>query len=285
MKKITSLFIIAGIFCVMSLKVIELVAEDRIPASAPMTTDLAGKSGTVAAHSVLRVSVPSKNKGGTAFLHKSGKVITAAHIVKDCSSTDVFLIDSQGQRKDVTKIVSDNDYDLALLTPKTVLKRASLPINASNKLSIGAQVTTWGYPSGYKGLVPLLSVGYLSGVETIKSDSGKLINRWVVNAAFNRGNSGGPLIHIEDGTVIGIVVSKLAPIPPYIESALEALKNQKQGFTYTKTSTDGRTGKVSEGQIIADILDYLRSQTQLVVGYAVLLEDLRKFLREKGIEP
>ncbi len=285
MKKTTFLFIVVGILYVMFLNVIQLTAEDRMSVSAPMTTDLAGKSGIVVAQSVFRVLVPFKNKGGTAFLHKSGKVITAAHIVKDCSSADVFLIDSQGQRHSVDKIVSDNNYDLALLTVKTELKRPALPISNNDKFSVGAQLTTWGFPGGYNGLVPLLSVGYLSGSETVTSDSGKLINRWVVNAAFNSGNSGGPLINIEDGTVIGIVISKLAPIPLYIESALEALKNQESGFSYTKTLADGTTEKVSEGQIIADILDYLRSQTQLVVGYAVSLEDLKTFLKEKGIEP
>ncbi len=111
------------------------------------------------------------------------------------------------------------------------------------------------------------------------------MKRWVINAAFNGGNSGGPLINVEDGTVIGVVSSKLAPIPAYIESALEALKNQKSGFSFTKTKTDGTTEQVSEGQIIADILQHLRNQTQLVIGHTVLLEDIKKFLKQNGVKP
>ena len=160
-----------------------------------------------------------------------------------------------------------------------------MTISSNDNFSIGAQVTTWGFPSGYNGLVPLLSVGYLSGIDIVKTDSGKLMKRWVINAAFNGGNSGGPLINVEDGTVIGVVSSKLAPIPAYIESELEVLKNQRSGFSYTITKTDGTTKQVSEGQIIADVLQHLRNQTQLVLGHTVSLKDIKEFLKQNGVKP
>ena len=62
-----------------------------------------------------------------------------------------------------------------------------------------------------------------------------MIRQWVVNAAFNRGNSGGPVVLIETGEVIGVVSSKLAPISPTAKSALDALEQQKSGFTYEGT--------------------------------------------------
>jgi hypothetical protein len=89
----------------------------------------------------------------------------------------------------------------------------------------------------------------------------------------------------EDGSVIGVVSSKLAPIPPYIESALSALANQKSGFTYTRTLITGKTETISEGQVVAEVLTYLRSQTQLVLGHAVTSQDLMLFLKREGLEP
>jgi hypothetical protein len=103
----------------------------------------------------------------------------------------------------------------------------------------------------------------------------------------NRGGdtpSVGPVINVEDGTVIGIVSSKLAPIPQFIEAALEALKNQKSGFTFTAKQEGGQEITLTEGQVVGAVLTYLRSQTQLVVGHAVMAQDVHDFLKERKLE-
>jgi hypothetical protein len=145
---------------------------------------------------------------------------------------------------------------------------------------VGAQVSTWGFPYGYHGVHPMLSVGYLSGRDVITMPSGKTIECFVVNAAFNSGNSGGPLIDIESGAVIGIVASKLAPLPPYIESALKALKNDKTISAFKVTKSDGTTENISNSQLLEQVLQYLRSQVQLVIGHAVLAGDMNTFLKK-----
>ena len=83
--------------------------------------------------------------------------------------------------------------------PSIEVKATPLEIASTNEFKIGTQVSTWGYPGGYFGLFPMLSVGYLAGIDAFQAKSGKIIKQWVVNAAFNGGNSGGPLIHIESG--------------------------------------------------------------------------------------
>lgn len=259
--------------------------RDQIPVTAPMMTDSAGRSGAVATVSVFRIQCLSKKKAGTAFLHKSGKVITAAHIVDGCNAPDIVLIDPSGKNIMIRDLKVDRDRDLAILDPQSKLKADSLPISRETKQTIGMQVSTWGYPLGYNGRAPLISVGYLAGIGDSASAGGKLHRRWVVNGAFNLGNSGGPLINIEDGTVVGVVSSKLAPIPKRIAAELEALSEQGSGFRYTITCADGRTEQLSEGQVIAEVLQYLRSQTQLVIGHAVTLGDLRSFLKSQEIEP
>jgi hypothetical protein len=156
--------------------------------------------------------------------------------------------------------------------------------NPLNQLSIGSQVSTWGFPSGYNGTRPMLSVGYLSGIDAVKSKKGKIVPRLVVNAAFNSGNSGGPLLHIEKGSVIGVVSSKLAPIRSDIKSALQALKESQYGLMFTRTKSDGTEERVSQSQVLEEILQYMRSQTQLVVGRSVLPDDIQQFLKKHGIE-
>jgi serine protease Do len=222
---------------------------------------------------------------GTGFLHKSGKIITAAHVVRECNPNDVFIILPQGAKVEITKIISDENNDIAILTPTEPLTGTALPLASQNVITIGAQVSTWGFPAGYNGRLPILSVGYIAGIDQIKTENRILVKRLVVNAAFNSGNSGGPLIDIDTGTVIGIVSSKLAPIPPYIKVALNALKESKYGLMFEKTKPDGTVENVSQSQILEEILQYLRSQTQLVVGMAVLPEDIKSFFMKNKIEP
>ena len=256
----------------------------NVPVAAPMNTDSAGSGGVVASQSVLRILCAAESRVGTGFLHKSGKIITAAHVTRGCSKIELVLPNN------VTVIANtisfDTDRDLALLEPSQKITARSLDISSSDTFSIGTQVSTWGFPAGYNGIAPLLSVGYLAGRQPIRrTGSGAIISQWVVNAAFNGGNSGGPLLQIETGDVIGVVSSKLAPISPAAQSILTALEGQSSGFVYTATLPDGTTKSFSEGQLVGMVLNELRMQVQLVIGNAVLLEDLKNFLKSNNIDP
>lgn len=249
------------------------------------TTVSPGQSGQMAASSVFRIQCPRKNRHGTAFLHKSGKVITAAHIIEGCRPEEVFLINSKGKKFKIKRIVQNPDIDLALLTPESKLTGNCLPISSDSQFIIGSQVVTWGYPGGYSSDIPLLSVGYLSGKDYISTPSKKRIERWVVNGAFNCGNSGGPLIDVKSGKVIGVVSSKLAPMPEYIKDALEALKQNKNIIVFERTNPDGSKESMSTANVAAEVLQYLKSQVQLVIGHAVVAGDIRAFLESNGIDP
>ena len=268
-----------------TVRLIQSSARDQVPTSAPLMTDSPGQTGGVAAISVFRVVCPHKRLGGSAFLHKSGKVITAAHIVAGCEPNDVILITAKGKPVKIDKIVIDSDVDLALLTPQSPLSGNCLVISSDSKFGIGSQICMWGYPTGYTSGTPLLSVGYFAGVDSVKMPSGKIAKRWVVNAAVNLGNSGGPLVCVESGKVMGVVSSKLAPMPEYIESALAALKQNKTITVFKRIKPDGSAERLSTGQVVEEVLQYLRSQTQLVIGHTVVLGDLRGFLKANGIDP
>ncbi len=257
----------------------------QVPVSAPVDTDSAGKGGPTALSAVVRVFCPTTGSGGTGFVHHSGRIITAEHVVRGAETSSIVVITSTGGQSKITSVQTEADNDLALIEPEKDVGVPALPLSKTTTLGIGTQVSTWGFPAGYMGHVPMLTVGYLSGIEQVKALSGAIVRRWVVNAAFNSGNSGGPVLHLEDGSVIGVVSSKLAPLPDYIQSALVALSKQKSGFTYTATLPDGSTKTVVEGQVIAEVLQYLRSQTQLVIGHAVTLDDLCTFLQNNGIAP
>ena len=129
---------------------------------------------------------------GTGFLHKSGNIITADHVVRDCA--DVVMILPDGTRGTVTTTAADQDHDLALVKPSVAINATPLSLASGNDFKVGMQVSTWGFPAGYAGLVPMLSVGYLAGIDAYQIRPGTIVRKWIVNAAFNGGNSGGPLI-------------------------------------------------------------------------------------------
>lgn len=263
------------------------IADDlnNVPVSAPIDTDSAGRAGDIATHSVVRLICVGTDQAavGTGFLHKSGNIITADHVVRGCKSVIMILPD--GSRGTVAMIASDQDHDLAVVKPSAPINASSLPLSSSDDFKVGTQVSTWGFPAGYSGLAPMLSVGYLAGIDAYEIRPGTIIKKWVVNAAFNGGNSGGPLVHVETGAVFGVVSSKLAPISPDSAKILELLQQQQSGMVYTVGRPDGSTFTVSEASLIGRVLDELRRQVQLVIGQAVLLDDLKAFLRANNIEP
>lgn len=252
--------------------------------SAPVTTDIAGKAATAVRQGVMRVMCSPTAFGGTGFLHKSGNVITAAHVVKDCKPPDLLLITPTGQRFTVINVDADEMLDLALLRPAIALPGQPITIALVAPPTLGMQVATWGYPGGYNGLAPLLSVGYLAGTQDFKV-GGSTVQRWVVNAAFNGGNSGGPVLSIENGSIVGVVSSKLAPLPDHIATILDLLGKQTSGFIHYATKPDGSEVTYTEGQLIGEVLQYLRGQVQLVIGYAVSPDDIVNFLKTRNVLP
>jgi len=245
-----------------------LLATHIVSSPACGQSEHAGRGGTSAAQSVYRVFCLASNSAATAFGHSSGKIITAEHVVRGCQPKDIAVQDAQGTLSPIAKVETDEVLDLALLTPSSIFVRRPLELTTKKSFSLGMQVATWGYPEGYSGSLPLLSVGYLAGVQDI-AHSGGHVRMWIVNGAFNRGNSGGPLIDISSGTVIGVISSKLAPMSMELQIKLDEIKS---------------SGTPKEKSLAA-LFEHQRSQTQLVLGFATMGKNLQSFLRRRRVEP
>jgi hypothetical protein len=71
-------------------------------------------------------------------------------------------------------------------------------------------------------------------------------------------------------------------LPPAIARIIEGLKNEKSGV-YSGWKINGQSA--NQAQLTGYVLEYLRTQVQLVIGYAVTTKDLRDFLNAQGIAP
>jgi hypothetical protein len=84
--------------------------------------------------------------------------------------------------------------------------------------------------------------------------------------------------------VVGVVVAKHAPITPSLKSAMEALTNNKSGMQYYATNEKGERLAFSEAQIVADLLRHQQTMTQVMLGEAIVVEELTDFLKANGIK-
>ncbi len=259
--------------------------KENLPVATQWLFDAAGDSGRSAINAVYMLECPRPTSKGTGFLLQGGYIITAAHVVKDCQVSDLVGVASSGEKISFNKMSIDLKRDLAILIPSKKID-GGLLLGSDNDPPVGTVVSTWGFPLAYNGPAPLLSVGYLSGFIAQQTDQTgtSFVKHLVVNSAFNPGNSGGPLFRASDNRVIGVVVSKHAPLTQFHQNALKALANQQSGFVYNATDENGIQIQFSEAQLVASLLIFYRQLSQVMIGEAVSVSELRVFLSEQGIK-
>jgi S1-C subfamily serine protease len=255
-----------------------------IPTATQWTLDAAGPVQRTAIRSVLLMHCANAMSKGTGFLLKNGLVVTNAHVVAGCDAQQMTAISSDGVVVHFSKMVTDGVIDLALLRPTDPLK-GGLELGPEQDPLVGSEVSTWGYPLTYNGPAPLLSVGYVAGFNREQEQQeSRPVKHLIVNGAFNPGNSGGPLFLSKDNKVIGVVVAKFHLYPPQVKNAINALANMKSGFVYTGTDEHGNTTEFSEAQVVAMVLEQFYKTTQVMIGEAISLSELRAFIASKETE-
>ncbi len=232
-----------------------------------------------------------RNSGmkGTGFLLTSGLVVTNNHVVEGCTAGEM-LADPLGQQFGFDKMATDAAVDLALLHPSKHLA-GGLELGSDEDPELGTEVNTWGFPLTYNGPAPLLSIGYIAGFVKNGAD-GHEVKHVVVNGAFNPGNSGGPLVKWKDNKVIGVVNAKFHLYPRYVKDIITVLNKEKSGFQYQASDAQGNPAKdaqrkpisFSEAQIVGTVLEQFYNTTQVMIGEAISVSELRAFLKKKQAE-
>ena len=260
--------------------------NQQAPIATQWVLDAVGPTGRSAVTSLYMIVCPKTPMKGSGFLVDNGVIVTSEHVVRGCSAGEIFAVSSFGQRIAFSSMTVDAARDLAALAP-TARPSGGLAL-AKNSISveIGAVLRTWGYPLGYNGPAPLLSVGYLSGFRAHEVDKSRIVKHLVVNAAFNPGNSGGPLFAGPENQVVGVVISKTLPIfTPFVQSAIQAFANNRTGVVFTGTGPDGKPITMVESQIVAEVIGSLRDMAQVMIGEAIAVEELADFLGYKYPKP
>ncbi len=257
----------------------ESVKPETTPTAVQWTLDAAGPTQRGAIKSVFLMYCPKTKMKGTGFLLSDGLIVTNNHVVEGCTAGEIKANPFGAQEFGFERMATDKDVDLALLRPSKHLD-GGLELGSDLDPLLGTSVNTWGFPLIYNGPAPLLSVGYVAGYVK-DGESGKEVKHIVVNGAFNPGNSGGPLFLTNSNKVIGVVVAKFHLYPPFVKNAIDALGNNKYGMMYNARDEHGNPTQVSEAQVVGEILDQFYKTTQVMIGEAISVSELRAFLKKK----
>ena len=154
------------------------------------------------------MSSSSAVTGSGFIVSPIGYIITNYHVISYAyeGKSDVEVILSDGQRYPASIVGVEEDNDLAVLK----IDAEALPcavFGNSDTLHVGDTVYAVGNPLGE--LEFSMSIGHVSALDRLinTEENADAINMLQIDAAVNRGNSGGPLYN-ERGEVVGIVTAK-----------------------------------------------------------------------------
>jgi S1-C subfamily serine protease len=191
----------------MALSFVTDVVKEVGPAVVRVDTETYVRDDRRDVHPTQQDSYVQQGQGSGLIFSKDGYILTNAHVVEDASKVTVTLTDGRVYSCEICG--SDDIVDIAVLKITSDGGRpvVNLPVAAlgdSDELNVGSIVVAVGSPGGLDNTV---TMGIVSGLERSSVMVGiphKKVDYIQTDAAINFGNSGGPLIDVESGRVIGI---------------------------------------------------------------------------------
>jgi S1-C subfamily serine protease len=268
---------------------LEHTEQTSIPITTKWTLEAAGAVQQVEINSVVLLICPVTQTKGSGFLIDTGLIVTNNHVLNGCTAGQMQCITSQGSTISFTKAVVDKDVDLALLKPSHQMT-GGLHLASADKPKVGASVSTWGYPLAFNGPAPILSTAILAGF--IEDGIGaEKVKHLILNGAINPGNSGGPLFQGNDDKVIGIVVAKYLPYSSEVQRLITLLASNTQSMltgvgsgNFVGKDAQGHEITVTPSMVTASVLQEFYNGTQVSLGEAISVEELKTLLASKASE-
>lgn len=160
------------------------------------------------------------------------------------------------------------EADLAVL--KISQKNSSyLKIGKYESIEEGNDLIFLGFPFGVNKVIAHKGmVSYKGKINISYSPEDKLMEAVQIDGIVNRGNSGGPLISLSQGKVVGIIKATHGNIGPYL-----------RGINEGKIKTKGISlGQIDFGLFSREVSSAIDRHIQMGIGYAISINYLKEYL-------
>lgn len=153
---------------------------------------------------LLFVEVPTEGAGSGSILDRNGHILTNYHVVEGAQQIHATLHD--GEEYEATLVGHDAPNDIAVLRISAPAESLiPMELGESSGLKVGQLVYAIGNPFG---LERTMTTGIISSLNrSLPTKTGRTMKSIIqIDAALNRGNSGGPLLNSK-GRQIGMNVA------------------------------------------------------------------------------
>lgn len=136
----------------------------------------------------------AEGAGSGSVLDKDGHILTNFHVIENSNQIRVTLYDGRSYAAEVVGADPPNDIAvLKIVAPPSSL--IPLPMGDSSKLKVGQRAYAIGNPFGLERTMTVGVVSSLNRSLNARGTERKMKSIIQIDAALNRGNSGGPLIN------------------------------------------------------------------------------------------
>lgn len=227
---------------------------------------------------------------GTAFLVKGG-LITNSHVIRPPGSIDAFRIRFDDSDEVIRlappdfyslitteSTVNNLDYAYVKINEPELKGRFEFTLGNKSQISVGNEVLFLGYPFG----MPQLTAhrGYVSSIH--QQNNRDIIQ---IDGSVNGGNSGGPLIELETGNVIGIITRAVTGIvEKEFDNLISTLRqNQKileqTGAVIQVGGVDPIQGLKASQAAMEQIAKNLKRSANVGIGYAFSIDRVKSDIK------
>jgi V8-like Glu-specific endopeptidase len=188
------------------------------------------------------------------------------------------LFSAEFIRDRIKDALPENSWDFAVIDLVDVgfKQIPSLKLSREINFNIGTEVAALGYQFDQENLS--IKSGILSSSYT-KAD----VRYLQIDVNINQGNSGGPLISLESGEVIGIITRKHTGLSSLIDFLEKGYLNQIEESNYKlKSKIDYMTRNFHvilkrNSERMITFINELKRSANVGIGYAYQLDEINKF--------
>lgn len=216
---------------------------------------------------------------GSGFLVDNG-IVTNSHVIRAANFDAIAIRFSESNPNDQGSYLrvnvndavaaesqeNERDYAFLQMTEPEFDGKYLFNFSEDEEIEVGQKVAFMGYPFGLNNLT--CHIGYISSIYE-KND----VRIFQIDGSVNGGNSGGPLISLESGNVIGIITrSQTGLIEEQFKNLLQALRSNQEALSNAKTMIsiggfDPVKGFIASQAAMEVIAQNLRRSANVGIGY------------------